>query len=53
MNVLVTVEAGEQSLRAVVPEADEPELGDTAYLLPAPGGPCSTGATATAELIAR
>ncbi|MCW2647994.1 MAG: transporter related protein [Pseudonocardiales bacterium] len=37
VNVLVAVDAGEHSLRAVVPEADEPEVGSTAWLTPAPG----------------
>jgi len=37
VNVLVAVDAGEHSLRAVLPEADEPELGSTAWLTPAPG----------------
>jgi multiple sugar transport system ATP-binding protein len=37
VNVLIAVDAGEQSLRAVVPEADEPALGSTAWLTPAPG----------------
>jgi len=37
VNVLVAVDAGEHSLRAVVPEAEEPELGSTVWLTPAPG----------------
>ncbi|PZS19567.1 MAG: ABC transporter [Pseudonocardiales bacterium] len=37
VNVLVAVDAGEHSLRAVLPEADEPALGSTAWLTPAPG----------------
>ncbi len=37
INVLVTVDAGEQSLRCVVAEADEPELGTPAHLTPVPG----------------
>jgi multiple sugar transport system ATP-binding protein len=37
VNVLITVEAGEQSLRSVVPEADEPALGSTGWLTPASG----------------
>ncbi|MEP7019090.1 MAG: TOBE domain-containing protein, partial [Pseudonocardiales bacterium] len=36
VNVLVAVDVGEHSLRAVVPEADEPELGSTVWLMPAP-----------------
>lgn len=37
VNVLVTVDAGQQSLRSVVPEADEPALGSSAWLVPASG----------------
>ncbi|PZS35209.1 MAG: ABC transporter [Pseudonocardiales bacterium] len=37
VNVLVAVDVGEHSLRAVVPETDEPELGSTVWLMPAPG----------------
>ena len=37
VNVLVAVDAGEHSLRAVVPEAEEPALGSTVWLTPAPG----------------
>lgn len=37
VNVLVTIESGEHSWRAVVPEVDEPELGDSAVLTPAEG----------------
>jgi len=37
VSVLVTVEAGEQSLGAVVPEAEEPALGSTVWLHPVPG----------------
>jgi multiple sugar transport system ATP-binding protein len=37
VNVLIAVDAGEQSVRSVVPEADEPELGSTVWLTPAPG----------------
>jgi multiple sugar transport system ATP-binding protein len=37
VSVLVTAEAGEQSLGAVVPEADEPALGATIWLHPSPG----------------
>ena len=51
VNVLVTVDAGEQSLRAVVPEADEPDLGDTAYLSPAPGRVLLYRADGDGELI--
>ena len=51
VNVLVTVDAGGQSLRAVVPEADEPDLGDTAYLLPAPGRALLYRADGDGELI--
>jgi multiple sugar transport system ATP-binding protein len=36
VSVLVTVEAGEQSIRAVVPESEEPEVGDAAHLAPSP-----------------
>lgn len=36
VHVLVTLEAGEQSLRAVIPEAEEPGLGDSLTLTPAP-----------------
>ncbi|HEY7049763.1 MAG TPA: ABC transporter ATP-binding protein [Jatrophihabitantaceae bacterium] len=35
VSVLVTVEAGSQTVRAVVPEADEPSLGATVWLRPA------------------
>jgi multiple sugar transport system ATP-binding protein len=51
VNVLVTVDAGEQSLRAVVPEADEPDLGDTAYLSPAAGRVLLYRADGDGELI--
>ncbi len=37
VSVLVTVEAGEQSLGAVVPEADEPPIGATVWMQPARG----------------
>ncbi len=37
VSVLVTVEAGEQSIGAVVPEADEPPVGGTVWLRAAPG----------------
>ena len=53
VNVLVTVDAGGQSLRAVVPEADEPELGDTAYLLPVPGRALLYRGDGDGELITR
>ena len=53
VNVLVTVDAGEQSLRAVVPEADEPELGDTAHLLPVPGRALLYRGDGDGELITR
>jgi multiple sugar transport system ATP-binding protein len=53
VNVLVTVEAGGQSLRAVVPEADEPDLGDTAHLLPAPGRALLYRGDGDGELITR
>jgi multiple sugar transport system ATP-binding protein len=37
VHVLVTLDAGEQSLRAVLPEAEEPDLGATLTVTPAPG----------------
>ncbi|HYU66992.1 MAG TPA: TOBE domain-containing protein, partial [Jatrophihabitantaceae bacterium] len=37
VSVLVTVEAGDQSMGAVVPEADEPPVGGTVWLRAAPG----------------
>jgi multiple sugar transport system ATP-binding protein len=37
VNVLVTVDAGDQSLRSVVAEADEPALDSTVWLTPARG----------------
>jgi multiple sugar transport system ATP-binding protein len=37
VHLLVTVEAGDQSLRSVVPEAEELALGSRAWLTPAPG----------------
>jgi multiple sugar transport system ATP-binding protein len=37
VNVLVTVECGPHNVGVVVPEADEPTLGTTASLRPAPG----------------
>ncbi len=37
VSVLVTVEAGEQSMSAVVPEADEPAIGATVWMRPAAG----------------
>jgi multiple sugar transport system ATP-binding protein len=37
VSVLVTVGAGEQSLRAVVPEADEPGIGHLVHLAPSTG----------------
>jgi multiple sugar transport system ATP-binding protein len=37
VNMLVTIEAGEQSLRSVVPEDEELALGSRAWLRPAPG----------------
>jgi multiple sugar transport system ATP-binding protein len=37
VSVLLRIEAGSQSIGAVVPEAHEPELGATVWLTPAPG----------------
>ena len=37
VSVLVTVEAGEQSVGAVVPEADEPAIGATVWMRPTAG----------------
>ena len=37
VSVLVTIEAGEQSIGAVVPEADEPPVGSTVSLRASPG----------------
>jgi multiple sugar transport system ATP-binding protein len=37
VSVLLRVEAGSQSIGALVPEADEPKLGATVWLTPAPG----------------
>jgi multiple sugar transport system ATP-binding protein len=49
--VLVTVEAGEQSVRAVLPEAEEPELGDTVHLVPAAGRALLYRADGDGELV--
>ena len=51
VNVLVTADAGEQSVRAVLPEAEEPELGDTVHLTPAPGRALLYRADGDGELI--
>jgi multiple sugar transport system ATP-binding protein len=51
VSVLVTVEAGEQSLRAVVPESDEPEIGDAIHLVPSPGRVLLYRADGDGELI--
>lgn len=51
VSVLVTVEAGEQSIRAVVPESDEPDIGDSAHLAPAPGRVLLYRADGDGELI--
>ncbi len=49
--VLVTADAGEQSVRAVLPEAEEPEVGDTVHLTPAPGRALLYRADGDGELI--
>ncbi len=51
VSVLVTVEAGEQSIRAVVPESEEPEIGDSAHLVPLPGRVLLYRADGDGELI--
>jgi multiple sugar transport system ATP-binding protein len=51
VNVLVTADAGEQSVRAVLPEAEEPELGDTVHLTPAPGRALLYRADGDGELV--
>ena len=42
VNVLVTADAGEQSVRAVLPEAEEPELGDVVICPEAAQDPLGT-----------
>jgi multiple sugar transport system ATP-binding protein len=53
VSVLVTAQAGDQSLRAVVPEADEPALGDTVHLAPGPERVLLYRADGDGELIGR
>ncbi|MGO4341816.1 ABC transporter ATP-binding protein [Pedococcus sp. 2YAF34] len=51
VHVLVTLCAGEQSLRAVIPEADEPDLGDALAVTPAPGRALLYRADGDGELV--
>ena len=53
VSVLVTAQAGEQSVRAVVPESDEPALGDTVHLAPSPERVLLYRADGDGELIGR
>ncbi|GAA4728241.1 ATP-binding cassette domain-containing protein [Pedococcus ginsenosidimutans] len=51
VHVLVTLDVGEQSLRAVIPEADEPDLGDALTVTPVPGRVLLYRADGDGELI--
>jgi multiple sugar transport system ATP-binding protein len=51
VHVLVTLDVGEQSMRAVIPEADEPELGDALTVTPVPGRVLLYRADGDGELI--
>jgi multiple sugar transport system ATP-binding protein len=51
VNVLVTSDVGDQAVRAVVPEADEPALGSTVHLAPQPGRVLLYRADGDGELI--
>ena len=51
VNVLVTADVSEQSVRAVLPEAEEPQLGDTVHLTPAPGRALLYRADGDGELV--
>ncbi|SES45000.1 multiple sugar transport system ATP-binding protein [Pedococcus cremeus] len=53
VSVLVTAQAGEQSVRAVVPESDEPALGDTVHLAPSSERVLLYRADGDGELIGR